>query len=163
MNSLYDISQKYVEAFENLNVDEETGEIIDFDIIEALTQQFDEKIENIACYIKNNVSMIAALKAEEATFSDRRKRLERRVDGLKRYITSCMDTVGRDRFETPLCRITFRKSESVNIEDEDKIPAEYIVVVEQRKPDKAAMKKAIQSGQVIDGISLLEKRNIQIK
>lgn len=107
--------------------------------------------------------MIAALKAEEATFSDRRKRLERRVDGLKRYITSCMDTVGRDRFETPLCRITFRKSESVNIEDEDKIPAEYIVVVEQRKPDKAAMKKAIQSGQVIDGISLLEKRNIQIK
>ena len=31
MNSLYDISQKYVEAFENLNVDEETGEIIDFE------------------------------------------------------------------------------------------------------------------------------------
>ena len=62
--SLYDI-RKDIEAC----VDAETGEIIDAEKLASLQVERDEKISNIACWIKNLLIDIEGIKAEhpEAT------------------------------------------------------------------------------------------------
>lgn len=161
--SLYDIGQDFLAALESLAVDEDTGEIIDFGAIDALSTQFDDKAESIACYIKNMNALAAALKAEEDALADRRKRTEKRVEGLKKYLTNCFDAIGRDKIETARAKISFRKSTAVLIENEATIPKKYVVKTVATKPDKVAIKNAIQGGAKIAGVSLVENRNIQIK
>lgn len=98
--SLYEISADFLKALDGLEVDEETGEIMNFDAVEALDAQFEDKAESVACYIKNLSAFAADLKAEEENLSARRKTVERRVDSVKKYLSSCLVTVGKDKVET---------------------------------------------------------------
>ena len=47
-NSLYEITREYLEAFDHLEVDEETGEILNFEAVDALAGVFEEKAESVA-------------------------------------------------------------------------------------------------------------------
>ena len=161
--SLYEISADFLKALDGLEVDEETGEIMNFDAVEALDAQFEDKAESVACYIKNLSAFAADLKAEEENLSTRRKTVERRVDSVKKYLSSCLATVGKDKVETAKARISFRKSILVQIDDEAALPADYVTTTVTTKPDKTAIKKAIQAGEDVTGASLVENRNIQIK
>lgn len=161
--SLYEISADFLKALDGLEVDEETGEITNFDAVESLNAQFEEKAESVACYIKNLAAFADDLKAEEDTLSARRKSAERRIDSMKKYLTSCLESVGKDKVETVRARISFRKSVQVQIDDEKALPADYTTTTVTVKPDKTAIEKAIQAGQDVTGASLVENRNIQIK
>ena len=160
--SLYEISADFLKALDGLEVDEETGEIMNFDAVEALDAQFEDKAESVACYIKNLSAFAADLKAEEENLSTRRKTVERRVDSVKKYLSSCLATVGKDKVETAKARISFQ-SIQVQIDDEAALPANYVTTTVTTKPDKTAIKKAIQAGEDVTGASLVENRNIQIK
>ena len=146
-NSLYEITREYLEAFDRLEVDEETVEILNFEALDALDGVFEEKAESVACYIKNLEAFIGSLKTEELSLAERRKSAERKVDNMKKYLTSCLDAAGRDKVETAKVRVSFRKSVSVNIEDEGVLPSYFILETVSTKPDKTAIKKAIQAGQ----------------
>ena len=98
--SLYEIGTDFLKALDGLEVDEDTGEIKNFDAVEALDAQFEDKAESVACYIKNLTAFAANLKAEEENLSDRRKTVERRVDSVKKYLSSCLASVGKDKVET---------------------------------------------------------------
>ena len=163
MNSLYEISNDYLVALDNLEIDMETGEILNYEAVDALSGQFEEKAESVACYIKNLDAFAASLKSEETNLSERRKSAERKADNLKKYLTSCLDAVNRDKLETARAKVSFRKSIQVSIADEAVLPADFKVETVTVKPDKTAIKKAIQSGQEVNGASLVENRNIQIK
>ena len=62
MANLYELTAQ-LENFE-LEVDEETGEITNLDELDALQLERDEKIENIALWVKNLTADAAAIKAE---------------------------------------------------------------------------------------------------
>ena len=160
--SLYKISEEFVSAFENIEVDE-NGEILDLSALEEVDGEFDNKAENIALYIKNLSSMSAQIKGEEANLYGRRKSIDNKVDSLKQYLSGCMDRVGKDKLETPKCRVSFRSSTAVKIENESDLPEEFVKVTETKKPDKKALGEAIKAGREIDGVSLVTSRNIQIK
>ena len=57
MANLYEINQAIMDC-----VDEETGEIVDIEKLNDLHMQFDDKVENIACFIKNLLSDAKAIK-----------------------------------------------------------------------------------------------------
>lgn len=94
--SLYEISADFLKALDGLEVNEETGEITNFDAVEALNAQFEDKAESVACYIKNLTAFVADLKTEEDALAARRKMAERRVDSVKKYLTSCIPGVRRE-------------------------------------------------------------------
>ena len=143
-NTLYEITDKYLKVLDNLEIDEETGEILNAEELDELSGAFEEKSEAVACYIKNSEVFIGDLKAEEANLAKRRKQTEKRIDYLKNVLTACLDAAGRDKVEKAL-------------------PADFVVETVTTKPDKTAIKKAIQSGQEVSGASLVENRNLQIK
>lgn len=143
-------------------VDIETGEIIEAEMLEKLQMERDKKIEGIACWIKNLESDAEALKAQKQTFADRQKAAENKAASLKQFLTKYLDG---QKFSAPTVAISFRKSESVQIDDINAIADFDTNYLKYSEPtaDKAAIKKALKEGLAIPGAQLVESQNIQIK
>lgn len=163
MASLYEIKNEYLNVLNNIEFDEETGEILNLEELEEMESAFDEKTEAVALYIKEQVALAEAIKAEEKSLYERRKRMENKSERLKTYLAESLVEVGRDKFETPKCKLSFRKSTSVEIPDESLIPKEYLKETITYNPDKTLIKEDIKNGVIVEGASLVEKRNLQIK
>jgi hypothetical protein len=140
-------------------VDVETGEVFDIDRFEELELTRDAKIENICLWIKNLKAEAEALKAEKDAFAQRQKAAENKMESLKRYISGYLDGTA---FESAKVKVSFKKSESLEISEEAVIPDEYLRFKEP-EVNKADLKKAIKAGLTIGGVWIEEKNNIQIK
>lgn len=155
MASLYQIDQAILEC-----LDAETGEIIDAEKLDALFMEKNQKIENIALWIKNLQADALAYKAEKDAFAARQKAAENKVESLKAWLVSAL---GGQKFSTAKCAVSFRKSEAVQVDDVNSIPAEWTRIKTTIEPDKTAIKAAIKAGQEITGCKLVENTNISIK
>lgn len=170
MATLYEISniidqllESDYQAKEELE-NSDTGETDTMEnILDKLEMDFKEKVDNIACYIKNLNADIEALKQEEKNLEERRKVKENKVESLKNYLSMNLLMAGYQKFETSRCALSFRKSKQIEISDNASIPEEYTTTKVSITPDKKALKEALESGEIIDGVSLVEKSNIQIK
>lgn len=140
-------------------VDAETGEIIDIDKVEALEMERGAKVENICLWIKNLKAEAEALKAEKDAFAQRQKSAENKMESLKRYMTSYLDGTP---FESARVKVSFRKSETLEVMEGAIIPDEYLRFKEP-EVDKTALKKAIKGGLSVNGVTVSVNRNIQIK
>lgn len=155
MSSLYQIDAAILNC-----CDIETGEIIDADALDALMMEREQKIENIALYIKNLTADAAAYKAEKEAFAAREAQAANKADRLKKYLTAALNG---QKFSTARCAVSFRRSEKLEIDEESSIPAEFISRTVTIKPDKTSIKAAIKAGQYISGCRLVENQNISIK
>lgn len=152
--NLYEINDAIMEC-----VDMETGEIIDAEKLSDLQMTFDDKVENIALWIKNLLSDAEAIKAEKDALAKREKVCRNKAESLKQYLAGAL---AGDKFSTPRVAVSWRKSEAVEVTDALTIPAQYW---KQKDPeiDKMGIKKALKAGEVIDGAKLVTNLNIQIK
>lgn len=151
--NLYEINQEIMTCW-----DEETGEILDVQRFDALQLALEDKLEGIGCYIKNLEAEAAALKAEEQAFAARRKRAENKAASLKNYLSGYLQGCP---FETLRVKVSFRKSESLDISEAAAIPEEYLKY--SVDVNKADLKAAVKAGLVLDGVQLVQRNNIQIK
>jgi Siphovirus Gp157. len=163
---LYEINDKIYELLNQEIMDPETGEILDingFDQLKELEIERDTKIENTGLFIKNLEVDVSALKEEERRLAERRKVKENKLNWTKRFLDEFLKSEDVAKFETPKVKMSFRKSESVNIFETAILPDEYIHEKTEYIPDKTAIKKAIKSGAVVDGAELVESQNLQVK
>lgn len=154
MASLYEINQDILNC-----IDITTGEILDYEKLEELQIERNEKIENIALWIKNLEAETKAIKEEINVLHERSEMKERKIEKLKQYLMGSVEK----KFETSKVIISYRKSVSVNITDESKIEEKYIKTKIETAVDKTAIKEDIKNGIAVSGAELIEKQNIQIK
>lgn len=154
MSSLYDIDTRLYSL-----LDEDTGEITDVEAFEKIQLERDEKIENIALWVKNLKADAEALKAEKLAFAERQKAAEKKIDNLKRLLS---DALSGQNFKTARVVLSFRKSSEVQIDDIEEISDEYLRY-KAPEPDKTAIKAAISEGKEVAGARLVSKVNLQIK
>lgn len=140
-------------------VDAETGEIIDTEALEDLEIARDQKIENIACWIKNLTSDAKALKEEKDNLTARQKAAENKAASLKEFLSSYLNG---EKFKTAKVAISYRKSDSVVVAENAILPEEFLKYAEPT-PDKVGLKAALKSGKEISGVTLVTSQNIQIK
>lgn len=158
MANIYQIRQE-IEAFE-YEIDEETGELLNALQWDELNMSFEEKVENIACAIKNLASDVAAFKDEEKRLAERRTSKEKKIEYLKRLLTDNMDG---QKFSTTRCAVSFRRSETVEVSDVALLPAELLRVKTTVEPNKTAIKALLKNKREVVGCCLVENQNIQIK
>lgn len=156
--TLYEIDKAILD-FE-FEIDEESGEILNANELDELRMAREDKIEGISLWIKNLEAEREAVKNEKNNFADREKKLGKKIDSLKGYLTYALDG---QKFSTPKVAVSFRKSESVLVKDEYLIPDEYCDFTVVRKPNKKNLKDALKHGKELMGVELIEKRNVQIK
>lgn len=177
--TLYEIDEK-LRVLEEYGVDEETGELLDEDQFNAkfdeIQMALNDKIESSICFVKNLNAEVEAFKAEEKNLAQRRKIKENLAERIKNRIDTYIkaqytdeegniDIVGLNKYkmETPKMKLSYRKSESVNITDIDSIPKKYIKTKTEISADKTNIKKAIKAGQDINGAELVTNINMQVK
>lgn len=172
--NLYQIHQSIEDlldkGFDYECIDMETGEILEEKAKERLVSlALDEttKIENTALYIKNLSALIDDIREEEKALASRRKAKERKQEWLKDYISGYMLETDKVKFETAKCALSFRKSEVLDILNEDILYAyaEGKDLLKYKDPelDKAGIKKLIKNGENVPGAKITEKQNLQIK
>ena len=140
-------------------VDTETGEIIDTAAIEQLEMDRDTKIRNIACWIKNLESDEKALAEQIKTFTARKNAAKNKRESLKSYLAAFLN--GK-KWQNSEVAISWRKSESVEVEDGAAIPEKYLRYKEP-EINKAQLKADLKAGTVVYGCQLVTKNNIQVK
>jgi len=163
MAYLYEITERYREILDGIQIDEETGEVKGAEALEIAAEEFDAKVESFALYIKNLRAEAEAIKAEQKTLGERRNALERKTERIEDALAAAMVAAGRAKFETARVALSFRRSESVAITDEGAIPLVFMRETVKYEPDKAAIKKHINAGYTIPGATLEGKQNLQIK
>ena len=121
----------------------------------------ERKIKSLSASYKTDMAKITAFKDEAERISKRIKTLENNAKRKKIYLSSLLNG---QPFEDESTRISFRKSQRVYIDiDVRGLPADYVTIDEQYKPNKDKIKRALKQGKQINGCELLEINNIIIK
>lgn len=154
--TLYEINQAIAEC---LITDLETGEVTfdeaRFGELEMLRQ---DKLENIACWIKNLASDAKAISEEVESMNARKKQLENTQERLENLLKT---TLAGEKLTTPKVAVTYRKSKETIIDQKESLPVEFLKIVTD--VDKAAIRSALLSGLDVPGAHLEEKMNMSIK
>lgn len=156
--TLFDINKAILD-FE-YEIDEETGEILNAEALDQLQMAREDKIEGVGLWIKNLTAEAEAVKKEKDAMADRQRRLEKKVESLKRYLEWALQG---EKFSTPRISMTFRRSESVYIPDETELDDRFVNITMVKKPDKKLIKDTLKAGLEVPGAELVTKQNLQIK
>ena len=149
----------------DFQIDEFTGELLNAEELDSLQMAREEKIENIALYIKELDAECDAIKNEMNSLRERLTAKENKHDSLMNYLKNFLNG---QRFETPRCRIGYRKSQQVILSgDFEEWAKEYAPDLLTEKvsitPDKTAIKNALKDGRLLKGATLVDNQNLQIK
>ena len=142
-------------------VDSETGEILSYHEIELLEMERSAKIEGWGCWIKNQMSDAAALKAEIENMQARLRALNTKIESsTRRY----QEYLNGEKVSTPKLAVTYRKAEAVEVDvPVDELPAQYQRIKTTVEPDKTALKAALKAGEEIAGCRLVTRQSMNIR
>lgn len=160
--SIYEIDRAIMDL-----VDPETGEILDWEALEALQLEREAKIENVACWYKNLVAEAKAIREEEKALAERRKAVEAMAERRKRYLE---DALGGQKFQTARCSITFRKTTKVDLQDEQaaiewcqKNGRDDVLKYAAPEVNKTELTKLLKDGVTIPGAELVAGLSMGVK
>ena len=179
MSRLFEISNDFaalfdqLEAFDEIEDDAERGIVQEawFDTLTGIEEEFEIKAENVAQYIKVLRAEAEAIRAEEIRLAGRRKSKEKHAKSLTDYLMACMKQIHREKIETARCKLSIkRNAESVQVADETALAKQLAALgrsdllrVKPPELDKTAIKKALQSGETINGAALGRTESLIIK
>lgn len=165
MTALYNIAAEYRGAalkLADMDLDAQTIA----DTLEGLSGELEVKAQNVAFFARNLEATAAAIKQAEADMAARRKSLESRADGLRRYIFESMKVAGIEQIECPHFRMSIRNNPgAVDIFEPGLLPAEFMETPEPPPPtaNKKAIAEAIKAGREVPGARMVKGQRLEIK
>lgn len=163
---LYKLANEYLELMDLFENDELEIDAIS-DTLEAIEGEIEVKADNIACLLKELDADCEAIRAEERRLAERRRTKERAYERIKQYLSEELLRIGMAKVETARNKITFRKSESVDVTSDFLAWAADnradLLTYAEPTANKTEIKKALKEGAEIVGATLVTKNNIQIK
>lgn len=165
MAQLYMLTEKAKELYNTLmeTADTETGEI-DTDIsqqLDNMLMEVNEKAVTIGSVYRAMTTEADDIDKEIKRLQAIKKRIDTQAYNLKEYLSTNLQKLGIESVKGMYANISFRNSERCVVDEIKAIPEEYLRV--EVKPDLTAIKKAIKSGEEIDGAHIETVKNIQIK
>jgi len=124
---------------------------------------FHSKSENYAYITKQFDGEMDMIDNEIKRLQQAKKSREKTIQRLKDTIELAMLTFDVNKIETPLIKISFRNSESVEVSDVNDLPNEFKTIKVIETSDKLKIKDALKSGMFISGCSIKTNRNLQIR
>ena len=148
---------------------QEIIESSDGDFSKALTDfqtEFNEKVLSCGAIYRNYIAEAEVYEAESKRLKERAEVINRRAEGLRKYVEQQMSELGIDKIKGGVLTVKWRKlPQVVVIEDETKISAEYLDIIPQSvKPNKIRLLEALANGVKVEGCHLeTDRRKLEIK
>ena len=131
-----------------------------------LAEMLAQKADAFGGFVRSLEANAAACRQEEERLRDRRKALENKAQWLKRVGLESLQRMDRPRVEGELFTLAVQNnppSVVVNVLV-DALPSAYVrTIPEVREPDKAAIGKALKSGEQITGCELVQTQSLRIR
>lgn len=123
--------------------------------LEAIQGDFNDKAIAIIKLTENMTADTTAIDAEIDRLKARKQVIENRKKSLREYLLHNMEACNITKIECPLFTASLRKGvESVEIEDQSKLPDEFVTVEVVTKPDKNLIKAKLKAGEDVPGATL---------
>lgn len=167
MASLWSLTMEELSFIELM--EENGGELTD-EIAEELAirrDNFKYKAEAYAKFILKLESEADAAAAEIKRIQALKKAKENTIARLKESLLAALmvfteeDSKGIRRYETPLAKLSTRKSQSVEVLDEASIPTAFWVI--KKELSKSEISKAIKDGESVPGAQLKDNIGLSIR
>jgi hypothetical protein len=136
------------------------------DTLNMLKGDIEEKATNIGFVVRNLEETSEAIRRAATQAIGRACAIENRAESLKAYALTQLKAAGISKVEHPLLRMSIKRNPAkVVVDFEDSIPAEYMKQPDPPppKPDKAAIREALQSGLDVAGAHLEWGDRLEIK
>ncbi len=141
---------------------------------EELTPELEEALiinqDQLQAKAVNYAKVIANYQAESDAIDQEIKRLkamkdsrEQKIEWLKESVKKAMLVSGIEKVESPLFKLSVRRSEAVEVDMVEALPNAFQNVKNVVTADKVAIKEAIKRGENVTGARLVENFNLQIK
>ena len=161
--TIYQIQNEYLSIIESI-VDND-GLITDeqTELLKINKEQLEVKGISYGYIIKQLEGNIDLIDLEIKRLNALKKPLVNSIDRLKNNLSQAMQMFEVTELKTPLLKINFRKSESVEVTDIDLLDADFVKTTITKAADKVAIKEAIKQGENVQGAVLVTNQNLQIK
>lgn len=159
---LYEIRGALRSALDCMEVDEETGEVLNADALEAVEIDAHEKIEGAGLYVRELTAEIAAIKVEADRLTERRRSLEKKSERIKALLLPAVDAMG-GKVKGSMLTVSIGTTKSVELTENalDLLPDDFVRV--KREADKTAIGAALKAGTEVPGACLVENRSIRMR
>jgi hypothetical protein len=161
MANLYEITRDAQELAFLLETEELTPELEAMLVINQ--EQLQVKAGNYAKVIANIQSDADAIDQEIKRLKAMKESKDRAVTRLKDALMEAMLVSTIDKIESPLFKLSLRRSESVEVDIVEALSSQFINIKNVVTADKVAIKEAIKRGENVIGARLIENFNLQIK
>ena len=158
--TLYEMTEATKQLYEMLAAGDIPEEAV-ADTIESFGVE--GKVEDYCHVIYQLTTDASMYDIEIKRLEAKKKAAEKGADRMKSALSAYMQASNTKKLSAGTFTLSFRKSETVYISDENAIPAEYIKTKTTTSVDKAAIKAAIKSGQEVAGAEIQVNQNLQIK
>lgn len=161
---LYEITDQYNSAINELLYNEDIPETAAIYTLEALEGELVAKGQGVAAFILNLNYDIETLKAHEKTIATKRKSLESKQEWLRSYLLTNMLKSGISEIKAVDGTFSVKLSagrEFICIDDESKIDDKYFIV--KKEVSKTLIGAAIKEGEEVTGAHIERKPYITIK
>lgn len=164
MTALHQITDKHRELSELAEIDENMAQAV-ADTMESIEGEFEEKALSLMSVVANIGGDIPSIDIEIARLISRKKMIESKQESMRNYLKTNMEASGINKIKCPLFTITLaRGRDIVQIDNADKIPADYLNIKTSMTPMKKEILTALKEGIEIEGASLTKSENsIRIK
>ena len=152
--TIYDINESIAAL-----IDPETGEITNFEALDALTMAREEKIRQIDRARRNHLAEAAAIAEEVNRLKERQEAAEKRAESCKQLLDYAL---GGEGYKDGTVTMYYRETEAVVVAEGATLPEEFL---RYSKPtvNKTALGEALRGGTAIPGASIEKRRNLIIK
>ena len=161
MKSLYNLESEYLRIAEALTEGEVTEELEQ--ALQINQSELQAKGLAYGHMIKSLEYDVDIIDVEIARLEAIRNSRKNALDRLKTNLKGAMELYGIVELKSPTMKVSFRKSESVVVNDLSQLESRFVKTKLTKEADKVAIKQAIKDGESILGAELVINNNIQIK
>lgn len=153
---LYELSDAYRlvgRRIEDAEGDESGDDILFKAALDSIEDAIEGKAQAIIIMAKEWKLEAEGLKEEEERLAKRRKTLENRADGIRKYLLGQLLLAGIKKLKTKLFTVSVNPAkDSVIVDDVELLPPQFVRT--KKEPEKALIKAALEEGQVLAGVRL---------
>ena len=158
---LYEISDQYQQAISRALDNEADADALTRDL-EIITDTFAVKAEAVVGYLRNIEADATAYRAEADRLAAEGKAIQAKADKLKDYLAYEMRRCNLTEIQAGVNKLKFVKNPwSVEVDcDINQLSPEFKRIKEE--PDRVALKKALEAGEEINNVRLIQTERLRI-
>ena len=161
MATLYELTEQYTKLLNAIETDD--PKLLEDTIASTgINEDLNKKFEGYGQVINQAKADMNEVSEEIKRLQTKKRTYDNNIKRLKQALIDSLAAVGKDRIKTPLFSFSIKNTRAVDVTSVEDLPVDYLIP-QPSKPDKKAIKEAIESGQDVPGATIKFNESLVIR